>query len=499
MPVLRSAPMTPDTDAAASSPSDDGESEAFRDLSREMYWARETAARARMETPEIRDRLHDFAAQMRTDEAVLIPMGEGNLASPSKWRRQLKRRLWRLMRPATWRYDRLLADHAELTTSLAEKVMVLEAEVDRLKAERGDVRPASGRPETPSEGRGPASPDRVRARRRRDAHRGPGQGPARRGHEADLVQIAGKWYPPSQLAHQMAVWRSFDITESNGLKVDAVIGLKFPAYLAQHERKIVWLIHQHRTAYELWDHPDYADLKRQDDGAKVRDMVWEADRVALGEAKRVFTNAKNVRDRLWSTLRIPAEPLYHPSHVAEELLDTPSGPLGDYLLFPSRMESLKRQSLAIDAMRHVSTDVRLVLVGRGPDEPRLREQVDRLGVGNRVTFEIGVSDERLQQLYREALGVYFGPFDEDYGYVTIEGFAASRPVVTLTDSGGPLEFVRDDETGLVRPPDPKAIADAFDRLAGRTAPVPSAWAQRATPSCAARCRAGPDIVARLLE
>ena len=86
------------------------------------------------------------------------------------------------------------------------------------------------------------------------------------GHDADLVQIAGKWYPPSQLAHQMAVWRSFDITESNGLKVDAVIGLKFPAYLAQHERKVVWLIHQHRTAYELWDHADYADLKRQDDG-----------------------------------------------------------------------------------------------------------------------------------------------------------------------------------------------------------------------------------------
>ncbi len=103
---------------------------------REMYWARETAARARMETPEIRDRLHDFAAQMRTDEAVIIPMGEGNLASPSRWRRQVKRRLWRLMRPATWRYDRLLADHAELTTSLAEKVMVLEAEVDRLKDEQ---------------------------------------------------------------------------------------------------------------------------------------------------------------------------------------------------------------------------------------------------------------------------------------------------------------------------------------------------------------------------
>jgi hypothetical protein len=115
----------------------DPPSEDADDLLREMYWARDSAARARMDTPEIRDRLHDFAAQMRTDETVVIPMGEGNLASPSTWRRQLKRRIWRVMRPATWRYDRLLADHAELTTSLAEKVMVLEAEVERLTAERG--------------------------------------------------------------------------------------------------------------------------------------------------------------------------------------------------------------------------------------------------------------------------------------------------------------------------------------------------------------------------
>jgi hypothetical protein len=107
------------------------------DLLREMYWARDTAARGRMDTPEVRDRLHDLAAQLRTDEALVIPMGEGNLASPSRWRRQVKYRLWRVMRPATWRYDRLIADHAELTTSLAEKIMVLEAEVDRLKAELG--------------------------------------------------------------------------------------------------------------------------------------------------------------------------------------------------------------------------------------------------------------------------------------------------------------------------------------------------------------------------
>ncbi|MBI3648726.1 MAG: glycosyltransferase family 4 protein [Actinobacteria bacterium] len=284
------------------------------------------------------------------------------------------------------------------------------------------------------------------------------------GHEAEIVTIAGKWYPAPALAHQMAVWRSFDITESNGLKVDMAIALKFPAYLAQHERKVVWLIHQHRSAYELWDHPEFADLSLQEDGPIVRDMVRQADRVALGEAKRIFTNSKNVQGRLWSSLGLASESLYHPSPVAEALQGKPPGPYGDYVFLPGRMEALKRQPLVIEAMRHVRTPVKLVLVGRGPDEPALRELVARHGLVDRVSFEIGVPDERLHQLYLNALAVSFGPYDEDYGYVTIEGFAARRPVVTNDDSGGTLEFVKDAETGLVTPPDPRAIAEAFDRL-----------------------------------
>jgi len=133
------------------------------------------------------------------------------------------------------------------------------------------------------------------------------------GHDAEIVTIAGKWYLATEIVHQMAVWRSFDITESNGMRIDAVIALKFPAYLASHDRKIVWLIHQHRSAYELWDHPDFGDLSVQEDGATVRDLIHTGDRLALGEAKRIFANSKNVAKRLWDGLQIPAEPLYHPS------------------------------------------------------------------------------------------------------------------------------------------------------------------------------------------
>jgi hypothetical protein len=113
-------------------------SPAYRDLARELYWAQDRASRPWMDTPEVRDRLHDLAAQLRADEKVVIPMGEGNLASPSKWRRELKFRLFRVMRPISWRYDRLLADHAELTTSLAERLMEAEAQIATLRSQLGD-------------------------------------------------------------------------------------------------------------------------------------------------------------------------------------------------------------------------------------------------------------------------------------------------------------------------------------------------------------------------
>jgi glycosyltransferase involved in cell wall biosynthesis len=318
------------------------------------------------------------------------------------------------------------------------------------------------------------------------------------GHDAEMVTVAGKWYPATELLHQMAVWRSLDLAESNGLKIDAVVALKFPAYLVPHERKIVWLIHQHRSAYELWDHPEFADLSRQDEGQAVRDMVWTSDRIALGEAKRIYTNSRNVQERLWTSLRLSSEVLYHPSPISEALLPREPGPYGDAIVFPSRLEPLKRQSLVVEAMQHVRTGVKLTLVGEGPDELALRDLAKRRGVLDRVEFAGRLPNEQLYERYLHALGVYYGPFDEDYGYVTLEGFAAHRPVVTLTDSGGPLEFVDDGHTGLVAGPDPRAIADAFDRL---YADRELAWrlGEAGNEQLRATVPGWADVVARLLE
>lgn len=104
-------------------------------LERELYWAEEATRRSRMDTSEVRDALHDFVVMMRDDEKQVVPRGEPNLAARKRWKRQLKLRLFRVTRPVSWRYDRLLGELGELAAGLADRVAVLEADVARLRKE----------------------------------------------------------------------------------------------------------------------------------------------------------------------------------------------------------------------------------------------------------------------------------------------------------------------------------------------------------------------------
>jgi glycosyltransferase involved in cell wall biosynthesis len=85
-------------------------------------------------------------------------------------------------------------------------------------------------------------------------------------------------------------------------------------------------------------------------------------------------------------------------------------------------------------------------------------------VEDRVELLGFVDAEDLLSLYARCRAAYYAPLNEDYGYVTVEGFLSRKPVVTTSDAGGPLEFVSEGETGLVAAPEPAAIAEAIDRL-----------------------------------
>jgi hypothetical protein len=116
--------------------------EAYVALSRALYRAQGEGSSTG--TEDVRERLIEFVAQMRTDERTMIPLGEPHLGSMSGWRRRMKFTLFRTGRFATRRYDRLLGDHAELTVRLAERVLELEHELEALRDRLG---PGGGEPQ----------------------------------------------------------------------------------------------------------------------------------------------------------------------------------------------------------------------------------------------------------------------------------------------------------------------------------------------------------------
>lgn len=282
----------------------------------------------------------------------------------------------------------------------------------------------------------------------------------RRGFRVDVANVPFKWYPVSELVRQALAWRLLDVTESNGTPVDLVIATKFPSFLVRHPRKVTWLFHQHREAYDLFG-TEYCSFTDSAEDRQVRESIQAMDTTALGECRAIFTISKNVAERLGRYNGLPGTPLYPPpQHLGRYRTDG----YGDYLFYAGRLDRLKRLDLAVDAMKRVSTGARLKIAGAGPLEPELRKQIGRLGIEDRVDFLGFVSADELVALYAGCRAAYYGPLNEDYGYVTVESFLSRKPVVTTTDAGGPLEFVTEGETGEVAAPDPDAIAAAIDRL-----------------------------------
>jgi glycosyltransferase involved in cell wall biosynthesis len=289
--------------------------------------------------------------------------------------------------------------------------------------------------------------------------------PVRRGYRAERVSVPFKWYPKEELLAQAAAWRLIDLSESNGVRIDAVIATKFPTYFVRHPRKITWLFHQYRAIYDLCGTP-YSEFGHTEGDVRLRDRLIALDNDALGESQHLFANARNTAARLARYNGLTAQPLYHPPPLAGQLT---SGEAGDYVLSVGRLEANKRVDLIVRALAHGDARVRLVVAGDGPLRPALEAEAAAAGVADRVTFTGPIDAAALVTLYAGALAVVFPPFDEDYGYVTLEAFLARKPVVTTTDAGGPLEFVEDGVTGLVVDPAAEAIGAAIARLAANRA------------------------------
>ncbi len=285
------------------------------------------------------------------------------------------------------------------------------------------------------------------------------------GHHADLLQIPFSDPGKGRLLDRMKACSLLSLHNPSQTHVDLVIGLKFPAYLIQHPNKILWIIHQYRQAYELWDRK-IGHLANEDNGSEMRKAVIASDNAVLNDATAVHALSKNVAGRLRKYNEFTASHLYCPPPLADRFSCAPAK---DYILCLSRPDPLKRQILVLEALVHTQADVRVIFAGGFKNDRYFRflqKQAAELGVDDRVVWAANISEQEKLDLYAGALGVVFAPIDEDYGFVTLEAMLSGKPVLTSSDSGGVLEFVAPDETGLVVAPTAQGIADGLDRLWG---------------------------------
>jgi glycosyltransferase involved in cell wall biosynthesis len=283
------------------------------------------------------------------------------------------------------------------------------------------------------------------------------------GHQAELFITPQNRFG-RQLSAYAATWLT-DVGETaDGHPIDRVISFRFPSYAVRHRRHVCWLNHRMREYYDLWERFVRGLGRRGRLKESVRRRLFFAlDRyLLLRRSVRLVAQSRTIQQRLVRFGGIRSEVLYPPAPERPYRTDR----YGDFVLAVSRLHPLKRIGLLVEAAaRMEDRSLRFKIAGRGDEEEAVRRRIAELGLGGRVELLGEVSEDDLVDLYARCRGVYFAPWNEDYGFVTLEAFRSAKPVVTAHDSGGPAELVEHEVNGLVAEPTASGVAAELDRLA----------------------------------
>lgn len=285
------------------------------------------------------------------------------------------------------------------------------------------------------------------------------------GHQSEVLRIPFQWEPATRIPSQMMMVRAFELWN-----VDRVIALKFPAYLIRHPHKTLWLLHQYRQAYDLFD-AGQTNLPADQMGSDIRRLIHKADDECFRESRRIFTNSEVTRKRLTRYNGYDAEVLLPPLNDPELF---PGAHSKGYIFAGGRINGMKRQHLLLEALARTPPSTQLLIAGP-PDTPedgrKLIELTERLGLGDRVKLDLRFLPRRTYADYvNGASAVAYLPFDEDsLGYVAMEAATAGKALITTHDSGGVLGLVKHRQTGWVAEPQPQSLADAMAAVSADSA------------------------------
>jgi glycosyltransferase involved in cell wall biosynthesis len=285
----------------------------------------------------------------------------------------------------------------------------------------------------------------------------------RAGHDAEVFVTPQNRFG-RQLSAYLATWLTDVGLTADGRTIDQVISFRFPSYAVRHERHVCWLNHRMREYYDLWERfvRGLGRRGRLKEGVRRRIFHVLDRRLLTRNVTRLVAQSRTIQARLRRFGGLDSELLYPPPPERPYRTED----YGDYVFAVSRLHPLKRIDLLIEAAALCENRrLRFKIAGDGEERRRLEERARALGVLERVEFLGPIDDARLVEHYARCRAVYFAPWNEDYGFVTLEAFRSGKPVLTARDSGGPAELVEHDRTGFCGAPEAREIAGHIDLLA----------------------------------
>ena len=282
------------------------------------------------------------------------------------------------------------------------------------------------------------------------------------GHEATMVLT-----PQNRFGRQGAAYLSTWLTDVGSgdrtQAVDQVISLRYPSYAVRHPNHVVWLNHTMREYYDQWEtfQKTLSWKGRIKEGTR-RQLIHIADRYLLTRnVRKVYAQSRTIAARVQRWGGIRSEPLYPPPPQRAYRCDG----YGDYIFAVSRLAPLKRLGLLIEALAtREASGIRCIIAGEGEEHAVLEHAIMTRGLSSRVQLIGRIDDQQMLEHLARCRAVCFPPFDEDYGFVTVEAFASRKAVITCTDSGGPAELVVNNVNGKVCAPRPESLAVALREL-----------------------------------
>jgi len=292
--------------------------------------------------------------------------------------------------------------------------------------------------------------------------------PRHRDEDPDVVRFPSL-RPPSQpdfplaLPYAPAAWRRLTAAKPDLVHTHApfVMGAVALRLAARARRPLVFT---HHTLYDEYVH--YAPfLSRRVSAPAVRRFVTAyANRCACViapshvVARRLRESGVATRIEVIPTAAIDLE------MFAALPVDGVRGAYGiprdvPLVVTASRLGREKSVPLVVEAFARIAAQRPgiLMIVGGGPEEPRLRDLVAGLGLRGRVVFAGALPHRRALAAMAAGEVFLYASQTETQGLVVVEAMAAGLPVVAV-DAGGVSETVQDGRTGLLAPAEADALA-----------------------------------------